>query len=246
MEKGNRRIEWVSFLYLVFFVVAVLSPSIYSQSYFGIPEIVLEELTIFLFGLAGLLTFTRYERHIEVREDAARQMESAIQRTKSELVDSYSYIGSINRKIELLKKLTNDTSLSLVERKHVPRELLQAITQSALSATGAESVMLRVLDRNSLRTEVEIQVDAHEKRVFRVSNRELRAVDESTQSHLFLATEDAHDVLVVPSDARSAARKAYLLLFLPTQGITDVDSSLLKALVNQGEMVHTLTSSKQA
>ncbi len=237
MESSPRRIEWISFLYLVFFVLAVLSPSIYQRGYFGISEIVLEEATIFLFGLAGIFTFTWYERHIERREAETTRIQNDVERTKGELLDSYSYIGSVNRKIELLKRLVNDTSLTLVDRKRLPRELLQAITQNALAAVGAESVLLRIMDRASLRTEAEIQVDSKQKQVFRVSNRELKSIDESHVSHASLLTEDKRDVLVVPSDAYAPNSKAYLLLFLPTQHIAEIDISLLKVLVNQAEMV---------
>lgn len=243
MDSRQRRIEWISFAYLVFFVLAVLSPSIYQRGYFGLSETILEEITIFLFGIAGILTFTWYERYIESREGEARQMEDSIQRTKTELVESYSYIGSINRKIELVKRLANDTSLSLVERKHLPRDLLQAIVQSALSAAAADGAMLRIMERSSLRTEIEIQADTKDRQIFRVPNRELRALDDTRATHAFLATEDGKDVLAVPSDAFSPESKAYLLLFLSTNQITEVDVSLLKVLVNQAEMVHKLTSS---
>jgi hypothetical protein len=242
MQSRERSIQWISFSYLVFFVIAVLSPSIYTRGYFGLSETVLEEITIFLFGLAGILTFTRYERYIEGREGEARQMEDSIQRTKTELVESYSYIGSVNRKIELVKRLANDTSLSLIDRKHLPRELLQAIVQNALSAAVAEGAMLRVMERSSLRTAMEIQAETPSPQVFRVSNRELRALDDTKVTHAFLATDDGRDVLVVPSDASSPERKAYLLLYLATNHITEIDVSLLKVLVNQAEMVHQLTA----
>lgn len=242
MDSRQRRIEWISFAYLVFFVLAVLSPSIYRRGYFGLSETLLEEITIFLFGLAGILTFTWYERYIESREGEARQMEDSIQRTKTELVESYSYIGSINRKIELVKRLANDTSLSLVERKHLPRDLLQAIVQSAVSAAAADAALLRIMERSSLRTEIEVQADTKERQVFRVPNRELRALDDTRATHAFLATEDGKDVLAIPSDAFSSESKAYLLLFLSTHQITEVDVSLLKVLVNQAEMVHKLTN----
>lgn len=241
MDSRQRSIEWISFAYLVFFVLAVLSPSIYTRGYFGLSETVLEEITIFLFGLAGILTFTLYERYIEGREGEARQMEDDIQRTKTELVDSYSYIGSINRKIELIKRLANDTSLSLVDRKHLPRDLLRAIVQSALSATAADGALLRIMDRSSLRTELEIPSDASGKQVFRVPNRELRALDDARATHAFLLTDDGKDVLAIPSDAASPESKAYLLLFLATHQITEVDVSLLKVLVNQAEMVYRVT-----
>ncbi|MBP7005577.1 hypothetical protein KBB27_00425 [Patescibacteria group bacterium] len=238
MDSPQRRIEWISFLYLVFFVLAVLSPSLYEHGYFGLPEKVLEEITIFLFGVAGILTFTFYERHIERREAEAIRIQNDIQKTKSELLESYSYIGSINRKIELLKRLANDTSLSLVDRKRVPRELLQGVVQNALAAAGAEAALLRIMDRSNLRTEAEFQMEGTRKQVFRVSNRELRAIDDTHASHSFLLSEDQRDVLAVPSDAFAPNSKAYLLLFLPTQHIAEIDISLLKVLVNQAQMIH--------
>ena len=238
MDLAPRRIEWISFLYLVFFVLAVLSPSLYERGYFGLSEQALEQATIFLFGMAGILTFTWYERHVERREAEAKKIETDIQRTKADLLESYNYIGSVNRKIELLKRLANDTSLTLVDRKRLPRELLQAIAQNALMAVGAESVLIRIMDRSTLRTEAEIQADSKQKQVFRVPNRELKAIDESHVSHAFLLTEDKRDVLAVPSDAYTPNSKAYLLLFLPTQHIPEIDISLLKVLVNQAEMVH--------
>ena len=238
MKQHEHRVEWMSFLYLVFFVLAVLSPSIYEHGYFGFSEKFMEEVTIFLFGLAGIITFTLYERHLERREAETERIEGDIQRTKKELVESYSYIGSVNRKIELLKRLMNDTSLTLIDRKRLPKELLQAISQNALSAVGAEAVLLRVMDQAKLRTVLEVQVDAREKQVFRVANRELKAIEDSHASHAFILTEDERDVLAVPSDAFTESSKAYLLLFLPTHHIPEIDVSLLKVLVNQAEMIH--------
>ncbi len=242
MAFRERRVEWMSFLYLVFFVLAVLSPSIYERGYFGFSEQLLEEATIFLFGLAGILTFTLYERYIERREVETALIQSDVQKTKTELVESYNYIGSVNRKIELLKRLMNDTSLTLIDRKRLPKELLQVIAQNALTAVGAEAVLLRVMEQPTLRTVAEIQENAKEKQVFRISNRELLTIAKSHATHAFLLTEDERDVLVVPSDAATEGSKAFLLLFLPSQHIPEIDLSLLKVLVNQAEMIHQTAS----
>ena len=237
MESRRRRVEGISLLYLAFFVLAVLSPSLYRRGYFGLSETLLEEATIFLFGMAGFLTFSAYERLMERREAEAHRLETDVERLKKELLDSYAYIGSLNRKMELIKRLTSDASAHLVDHKQLPRELFQGIVQGALSATGAESGLLRLIEHASLRTESEVQIDQKEKRIFRVPNRELRALNETHASHAFLATEDGQDVLVVPSDAHTVDTKAYLLLFLPTQHIATVDVPLLKLLVNQAEVI---------
>ncbi len=244
MEK-NRGMEWISLLYLAFFVLAVISPSLYTRGAFGLREAWLEQITIFLFGLAGILTFTFYERLMEKREKEASLAQGDMERMKAELLDSYTYIGSVNRKMELITRLANDASAHFVDKKQLPKELLQGVVQGALAATGAESGLLRIVHRESLRTEREIQVDAREKRVFQIANRELRALDDQKTSHAFLATDKGLDVLAIPSDAYTSETKAYLLLILPRQYVSEVDIPLLKVLVNQTEMIHRLTNTQE-
>lgn len=244
MEKTHR-LEWISLLYLAFFVLAVISPSLYTQGSFGLSEEMLEQITIFLFGLAGILTFTFYERLMENREKEAKVIEGDVERIKAELLDSYTYIGSVNRKMELIKRLANEASAHFLDKKQLPKELLQGVVQGALAATGAESGLLRMLDRASLRTVQEIQVDSREKQVFHIANRELRALDEQKLSHAFLATDEGLDVLAVPSDAYTPDTKAYLLLILPRQYISEVDVPLLKVLVNQAQMIDRVAKMQQ-
>jgi hypothetical protein len=238
MDSRTQRIEGISLLYLLFFVLAVLSPSIYQHDYFGIPETTLEEATIFLFGMAGIMTFTWYERLMERRDLETEKMHTEYQKAKVELIESYAYIGSVNRKIELLKKIANDTSLKLAERKRLPKQLLEALAANALAAVGAEAVLIRLMHTPTLRTEAEVSAFAKRAQVFRVANKDLREVDQQQTTHAFVLSEDKRDVLVVPSDARETSTKAYLLLFLPTQTIAEIDVSLLKVLVNQAQMVH--------
>ena len=92
MKKGLR-IEWISIIYLIFFVLAVLSPSIHTRPLFGLSETQLEELTIFLFGIAGLITFAAYERLMEKREKERKETDENLHRAKQELIESYAYIG---------------------------------------------------------------------------------------------------------------------------------------------------------
>jgi hypothetical protein len=46
------RFEWISLIYLAFFALAILSPSMVRHAVLGIPEEQAEEALIFLFGTA--------------------------------------------------------------------------------------------------------------------------------------------------------------------------------------------------
>lgn len=238
MSNRTNRLEWISLLYLLFFVLAVLSPSIYRHSFFGLSETTLEELTIFIFGLAGIVTFTLYERLMERRDKESEQAHLDYDKAKHELIESYTYIGAVNRKLELLKSLANDTTKSLGEGKRLSKELFQSLVASACSAAGAQAALLRFMETDKLRTEREFVHAPHARFVFRVANRDLKNLHDQKTLHAFLRTEDGKEVLVVPSDRAGGACKAFLVFSLDSQQISEIDPSLLKVFVNQADMLY--------
>ncbi|MEI7512825.1 MAG: hypothetical protein WCK01_05210 [Candidatus Uhrbacteria bacterium] len=238
--KRPQRIEWISLLYLLFFVVAVLSPSLYTHGMFGLSETQLEELTIFSFGIAGLLTFAAYERVMEKREQEVAKTDADYGRVKRELIESYAYIGSMNRKIELLKKVANDTSLA-TGKIGQEKELFQAVAQNACAAVGAQAVMIRFISHEPLRTEAEFVHFTKSKVHFKVPNKDLIGLNQNGTSHAFVRSEDGQEVLVVPSDHKEQ-RRVYLLLTLAGEHIQELDIPLLKVFANQAEMLYRSTS----
>ncbi len=235
MKKGLR-IEWISIIYLAFFVLAVLSPSIHTRPFFGLTETQLEELTIFAFGIAGLLTFAAYERLMERREQERVQTDAEYGRVKRELIESYAYIGSMNRKIELLKKVANDSSLATKQGKQ-HKDLFHALAQSACAAVGAEAVLIRFMNHEPLRTEAEFMHQAGGQSNIKVANKDLLSLKQQGTSHSFVRSEDGKEVLVVPSDHKEPGR-AFLLLTLDSEHIQELDVPLLKVFANQAEMLY--------
>ncbi|MDQ7814883.1 MAG: hypothetical protein RDU25_03725 [Patescibacteria group bacterium] len=239
------RVEWISLVYLVIFVFAVMSPSIVRSDFLGIPEAHVEEILIFIFGLVGLATFSLYERIMEKRLKERDEAQDTAKRALNELIESYKYIGSINRHIELLQKLVNQTSLSLVDKSSYGKDILQSMITDAVSIVKAENAFIRVMELDKLRTEYEIYHKSSESSL-KVANKELRSLHQYSASHAFVGTEDGKEVLVVPSDRKQTGCKAYLLMKVDPSKITEIDISLLKVFVNQAELVyHQLLRKKE-
>lgn len=236
--RQNRRFEGVSLIYLAFFVLAVLAPSIITRDYFGVSQTVLEEILIFITGLAGLVTFTVYERVLEKRIQERDDAEANAERAKRELVESYKYIGSMNRQMEVLKKLANQTSMSLITDDAYWKDLLQSLASNAASCADASRVLIRFVELKKLRTEREVHFSANGIKPISVSNRDLRTLAEVGHSHSFARTESGDDVLVVASDKKDSPVKAHVILAVDPTRISDVEISLLKVLANQAELVY--------
>ncbi len=243
-SRMTRRLEWISLVYLLFFVLTVLSPSIFTQDYYGISQTTLEEITIFIFGLAGLLTFTLYERYMERRERERERVQMDYDRAKKELMESYAYIGSINRKIELLKGMAHDAS-NVMSGAQMPKDLFHALAANACAAAGAHSALLRFVELDPLRTEREFTHESAGKFAFRISNRDLKQVQEQGLSHALLESEDKKTIAVIPSDRSRGLYKAYLLLHVGEQLPEDFDVSLLKIFVNQAEALYHNFAAKE-
>lgn len=237
-QSTPRRVEWIYLVYLLFFLLAVMSPSIVGSDHFGIEQSSLEEILIFLFGLAGLCTFAVYERLIERRMQERDVALGHAEKAKAELIESYQYIGSVNRQIEVLKTLVNKTSISLVDTDTYWKDILQSLAANAAASVNATSVLIRFLDLDKLRTEREVFHAIGKEKQLRMSNKELRKLHDFGSSHAFLRTEDGQEILVVPSDRKESTMKVYFMLTTDPSKTTDQDVSLAKVFANQAELVY--------
>lgn len=235
--RQNRRIEWISLVYLIFFVLAVMTPSIVPNDVFGIPQQHVEEVLIFLFGLGGLGTFTLYERLMERRTKERDEAVQSAERAMKELVESYRYIGSVNRQIDVLKKHVNETSMELVGKRAYWKDLLQSLAANAAACTNARVVLIRFVELEKLRTDREVYHHLEGKKSIKISNRELRDLHDLGSSHSIIQSE-GHRVLVVPSDKRDSPIKAYLLFELGKEEADALEVPLVKVFANQAELIY--------
>jgi len=236
--KSVMRLEWISIVYLALFVLAVLSPSLVTKGYFGIDERHIEEFAIFLFGIVGMGTFSVYERVMEKKDKEHEDAKNEYERARRELVESYKYIGSINRKIEVLKGIANQTSVQIGESQRVTRELLASLLASAATSAGADHAMLRYILLENMRTEHEVMYRTGDDLQIRIPNKRLIQLVSEHVSHAFIKSDGGYDVLVVPSDHEGKSVKAFLLLVMSTEQTDDMDTSLLKVFANQAGLLY--------
>ncbi|MFH1620969.1 MAG: hypothetical protein ABIB04_02695 [Patescibacteria group bacterium] len=234
-------IEWISLVYLTLFVLAVFSPKIIKHTYFSFEEETVEELLIFVFGLAGILIFSLYQRLIEHKEREREVVENEREKIKRELVESYKYIGSINRQVNVLKNIANKTSLEIVEKDKFTKDILVSLLANAAASVGTKTAFVRFLDLERGRTSHEVLHSLEGVSSLKVSNKDLIQIHDTGVSQAFITSECGKKLFVVPSDHREVPEKAFLLTLLDPSLAEEIDTSLLKVFVNQAELIyHTL------
>lgn len=236
------RLEWISLVYLALFVLAVLAPSLIRRDIFGLPQEHAEEILIFLFGLAGLAIFSLYERVMEGRE---KERDEAVQdrdKARQELVASYEYIGAVNRQIDALKKLANETAVSFMEDEQVRKGLFTSLAASAAALVRGQRASVRFVALDRVRTIREFLVDPE--RQIRVANNDLKQVHHEGRTHGFIRSEDGGEVLVIPSDRNDLTCKAFILVQANPNDMPEVDAGLLKVYANQAEVLYRVLAER--
>jgi len=118
-------------IYLAVFILMVLTPGIVKCPVFSLNEENTEEIVIFLLGIIGFLIFNYKENQLSFNLKEKQKVQKEATETSKDLAHSYSYIGEINRKLEILNnislKLAEAPNMNSAEREYIYKLILDAI-----------------------------------------------------------------------------------------------------------------------
>lgn len=189
--------------YLIIFILAVLVPDVVRTDFYFLTETRLEELLIFLLGMAGFLIFIFKERQLFIQKEEKAKSQKRLKQTAKDLVDSYSYIGEVNRKMDILMQVGLGLSDRSAINKNKEKEIYHTIIGAASSLTKAKCSHLRFMDIKSRRTKREINTgDGYKK----AKNSELAEMGDNVN------IKKKNDYLVASSFKQINGVKGYLIV----------------------------------
>lgn len=134
-------------IYLAIFVLIVLTPEIIQHGILFLREEDVESLLIFCFGLFGFLLYLAKEKaFLKVFKEKLNLQKKTNLITK-DLSDSYSYIGGMNRKFDIVKDLIFHLPQRMAEalvKKET--ESYQSVIQAVKLVAKTEAVSLRFVN----------------------------------------------------------------------------------------------------
>lgn len=191
-------------IFSVLFAIAVLIPDIIRGNVYFLTEERAEEVAIFILGSIAFLTFVQNERRIALQKQEKEKTQKKMDQAVKDLVDSYSYIGEVNRKMDILMGVALGLSdHSLLDMKK-EKETYESIINAANFLLKSESTILRFVNIKSNQTEKEIKLSEEMKTG--LSNRDLNGMEDNVN------VKKWNDTLVVSSPQRIKGVKSFLII----------------------------------
>jgi hypothetical protein len=191
-------------IFSILFAIAVMIPDIIRGNVYFLQEERAEEVVLFILGSVAFLTFLRNERRLAIqrkeKENTQRKMNQAVK----DLVDSYSYIGEVNRKMDILMEVALGlTERSLLDKKK-EKEVYESIINAANFLLKAESTSLRLVNLETLRTIKEFKLS--DAGCVHISNKELVDMPENVN------IKKHENCLIISSPQKINQVKSYLVI----------------------------------
>ena len=212
-------------VYLILFAALLLHPH-FAKHIGPVPKPYVESvLNIAIIGL-GLLTYYLHQREL------ARQKQS-LKASEAKLLESFKYIGFVNRQLPLLQQVSTDLLANNTVAKQGKKTVFDILLAIAVVSIAKKKWgVLRFIAADSCKTVKEF-IHTHNKALIasRISNREL--VREAGQNNL-TATQDFY---IIHTSDQAAAVKAYLILprGAGAAGLAN-EYSVLQAITNQAQL----------
>ena len=131
-------------IYLIIFVLVVFAPEYVRQGYFFLDQEDSEAVLIFFLSLIGFLFYLAKERALGKIKGEQQEIKREKKVISQDLENSYSYIGELNRKFEILKRSIGALpgTLALFGRTAKDEELYRPIIDAVKILSKADSVAL--------------------------------------------------------------------------------------------------------
>jgi hypothetical protein len=152
-------------IYIIIFILAVLTPEIVNRDVGLIGQERIEGLIIFILGIVSFLVLSLKERQLSKSRNEKAEIQSEANKIFKDLKDSYSYIGEINRKLDILKNialgLPENSSLTPSKEKEIYDSIIEAVR--ALGKTSDFSIRFINIKSNNIEKEIKGRINFYAK-----------------------------------------------------------------------------------
>lgn len=220
-------------IYLIFFVLIILTPKVIQEGIFSLREEDFESLVIFCFGILGFALYLAKEKALLRTFQEKLHLQKQKNVITKDLSDSYSYIGEMNRKFDIVKelifRLPKDATDTLPKKR--PESLL-AILETAKVFAKSERVSLCFL--NTQTKNIEKVLSSSRGRIFDAFDAEKLLSSKNT-------FWEEGNFAIARSPAQTKGIVAYIIFYKTSNHIEDAD--VFKILASQALLLFSFRPS---
>jgi hypothetical protein len=191
-------------IFSILFAIAVLIPDIIRADVSFLAEERVEEAAIFVLGSVAFLTFVQNEKRIAIQKKEKEKTQKKMDQAVRDLVDSYSYIGEVNRKMDILVGVALGLTDRSVLDKKKEKETYESIINASNSLLKAKSTTIRFVNLKTNKTEKEAKLS--EDVNLDVFNKDLTGMGENVN------VKKQNGILMISSSQKIKNVKSYLII----------------------------------
>lgn len=210
-------------IYLAIFILAVLTPKAIREGILFLREEDVEALIIFCFGLLGFASYLAKEKALLRVFQEKLHLQKRTNIITKDLSDSYSYIGEMNRKLDIVKELIfglpKDTADMLSKKEP---ETFRSILEAAKLLAKTDTVSLRF---------VNVKTKAIEKILESGNSRVFASLDAETLLSSKKTFWERETYAVARSPRRAMGMMAYVVFSKTSNSVENAD--IFKILASQ-------------
>jgi hypothetical protein len=212
---------WV---YIIIFIIAIMIPSLIGDHFLYIEGERAESLALMFLGIVSFLIFffTEKQHSKDIREKTEIQKQAST--FFKDLKYSYTYIGEINRKLDILKNLAVTIPEKLKKGKTSDKQLYEHLLQAIKVIGKSDNFIVRFITKQDLATIKEIKFGKHSN--WKIANEEQWFVDKFVQEidrfTIFCAPKAMEGVkacIIVPKRKNQIAEDIEMLKILASYGL---------------------------
>jgi hypothetical protein len=221
--------RFAKIIYLILIVLLVVLPFFITQPILFFPESHAEALTILvILGMAYLV----HVYDVRIKEKEKRSLERELETSIEKLNESFKYIGTVNRRLPLLRNLTTELlSKSSEKNKMVFEELLAIATSTISKSDWGMFRFIRMKDQN---TEREFSYTQRNYILLKtkVGNKELIEMSNGNDQ-----LNKIGDLYVLSTTDRKEKVQCFLI-FPEGEHRIDQEYSILQSIVDQAQLFY--------
>lgn len=144
-------------IYIIIFILAVLTPEIVTRDIGTIGQERVEGLIIFGLGVISFLVLSLKERQLSKSRNEKTKIQKEANKIFKDLKDSYSYIGEINRKLDILKNIALGLPENSLLTPSKEKEIYDSIIEAIRTLAKTSDFSIRFINTASNNVEKEIK-----------------------------------------------------------------------------------------
>lgn len=221
-------------IYLIIFTATVFVPSFIDHGVFSLSIIQTQEYTILLIGLLAYFIFLFQEKSLRSTETKRSEIQKEANRMTRDLTQSYSYIGEINRKLDIMKSLMRQYPANEMAQKKHEQEFFFEIIEAIKAITKSQGVVIRIADSSGMILQ---EIKQNKDLVVTVSSKDYCDRNKS------VCETDSH--IMVCSPLNSAKIHACIIICKPSGNMQKIqDPDFLKALASHALFLYSFSHKK--